>query len=325
VGIVSAEILGGSMAKSYRKVITRTEVPSKSKRDVWDKLAILSVPFASALIGGVGVWVTNSFNAASLEQQEIQTTAEREQRAADAQADRLQRAQQANDVRLISEAQQLEKLFAFVSSTDPQKREFGYQMFQALGREELAIRLIRIKDDRAGGIVFLKRLQRSPDAATRKSAGEAIDSLREVAERSDFAKSRGIDNSMSPEYLEAFRLLNTSIIAPIESHFRKKVNIMSAFRSVALNKATGGRIATQHSKGEAVDITLDGIAVESLACWVAENLEFDQLILEPQPFGSFRPKPVSLHISYVSKGNRKRMLNMKCEGLPSGSESNLNP
>jgi len=55
-----------------------------------------------------------------------------------------------------------------------------------------------------------------------------------------------------------------------------------------------------------VDIECPGTANEIVAQWIADNLEFDQLILEFAEKGI--PDAGWVHVSYVSEGNRKQIL-----------------
>jgi hypothetical protein len=66
-----------------------------------------------------------------------------------------------------------------------------------------------------------------------------------------------------------------------------------------LNAAVGGVPDSQHLNGEAVDIVVPD--KEVVAQWIIDNLDFDQLIIEP----------TWLHISYKKNGNRKEVLNYK--------------
>ena len=70
----------------------------------------------------------------------------------------------------------------------------------------------------------------------------------------------------------------------------------------ALNEAVGGSI--QHCKGE--EALTNGHANYDVAKWIADNLEFDQLILEFYTPGI--PDSGWVHVSYKTEGNRKSIL-----------------
>jgi zinc D-Ala-D-Ala carboxypeptidase len=127
--------------------------------------------------------------------------------------------------------------------------------------------------------------------------------------RSQTAKRRGIDNTPDGEHLEAAKKLAENIFQPIREYFGKPIFISSGYRSEALNKAIGGSATSQHSKGEAIDIDMDGHGKPTnteVFYYIKENLDFDQLIWE---FGDDE-NPDWVHVSYKKNGNRKQML--KC-------------
>jgi zinc D-Ala-D-Ala carboxypeptidase len=83
--------------------------------------------------------------------------------------------------------------------------------------------------------------------------------------------------------------------------------LSSGYRSVALNKAVGGSATSQHSKGEAIDIDMDGHKGPTNAevfNYIKENLNFDQLIWE---FGS-KTSPDWVHVSYKKGGPQRKQI-----------------
>jgi hypothetical protein len=126
--------------------------------------------------------------------------------------------------------------------------------------------------------------------------------------RSETAMRKRIDNTPSPAHIENLRKVCEKILEPVRNHFGKPVRINSGYRGPALNAAVGGSSKSQHCNGEAVDFEIDGLANPVLARWVADNCEFDQIILE---FYDPKEGPNSgwVHASYTSTGtNRKQTL-----------------
>ena len=76
--------------------------------------------------------------------------------------------------------------------------------------------------------------------------------------RSDAAKRHGIDNTPTDEHLENFKLLADKVFEPIREHFKTPIFISSGYRSEALNKFIKGSLSSQHCKGQAIDIDMDG-------------------------------------------------------------------
>ena len=126
--------------------------------------------------------------------------------------------------------------------------------------------------------------------------------------KSETAIRKRIDNTPNAEHANNLKLVCEKILEPVRNHFGKPVRINSGYRGPALNAAVGGSSKSQHCNGEAVDFEIDGLPNPDLAKWVAENCEFDQIILE---FYDPKEGPNSgwVHASISSKGaNRKQKL-----------------
>ena len=119
--------------------------------------------------------------------------------------------------------------------------------------------------------------------------------------RSDSAKRNGISNMPTPEHIENFKLLAENIFEPIREHFGVPIRISSGYRSKELNAKIGGSETSQHCKGQAVDIDMDGtsngVTNANVFNYIKDNLPFDQLIWE---FGS-DTNPDWVHVSYNVK------------------------
>lgn len=119
---------------------------------------------------------------------------------------------------------------------------------------------------------------------------------------SEFTRtSSSEDNTPNEEQIEAIRLLVEMILQPLRDLYGKPIKINSGFRSSAVNSAIGGVDSSQHSKGEAVDIT--GGSVEEnqiLFNLIVENFPFDQIIDE---FGMRW-----VHVSYRKNRLRRQKL-----------------
>lgn len=125
---------------------------------------------------------------------------------------------------------------------------------------------------------------------------------------SEMAIRKGIDNTPKIEHIEALRMVCLYILEPVRGHFKQPVIINSGYRGPGLNRAVGGSPKSQHCNGEAVDFEINGIPNPTVAQWIAQNREFDQLILE---FYNPKEGPNSgwVHCSYTTKRkNRKEIL-----------------
>ena len=104
-------------------------------------------------------------------------------------------------------------------------------------------------------------------------------SLEELT-RSATATKLGIDNKPDEEHLKNLQVVVDEIAQPLRDHFGKPVRINRGYRSPALNDAIGGSKKSQHSKGEALDLEIDGVSNMEVAGWITENCDYDQVILE---------------------------------------------
>ena len=98
--------------------------------------------------------------------------------------------------------------------------------------------------------------------------------------RSSTAMKIGIDNIPNDEHLKNLQVVVDEIAQPLRDHFGKPVRINSGYRSPALNDAIGGSKKSQHSKGEALDLEIDGVSNLEVADWITDNSDYDQVILE---------------------------------------------
>lgn len=123
--------------------------------------------------------------------------------------------------------------------------------------------------------------------------------------RSETAKRKGVSNEPTPEHLENFKKLAEHVFEPIRKHFGVPIHISSGYRSKALNAAVGGSATSQHCKGEAIDIDMDGssngVTNKMVFDYIKANIKFDQMIWE---FGTDNA-PDWVHVSYDSDGKQR--------------------
>ncbi len=81
--------------------------------------------------------------------------------------------------------------------------------------------------------------------------------------------------------------------------------INSGYRSPVLNKKIGGSNTSDHCKGMAADIVINGLDNYVLACFIKDNLKFKQVILE------FYNKTNNLGWVHISYDNN----DLKCQQL----------
>ena len=121
------------------------------------------------------------------------------------------------------------------------------------------------------------------------------------------ANRLGLANDPSDEHLASMELLAEKVFEPLREHVGHPIKINSFYRGPQLNKAIGGSIASQHCKGQAIDIddTYGHASNKAMYDWIKANLDYDQMIWE---FGTDQ-NPDWVHVSYVSpEENRNRCL-----------------
>ena len=113
---------------------------------------------------------------------------------------------------------------------------------------------------------------------------------------SDTAKARGISNKPNTEQIINLVYLAANVLEPLRVAMGEPIKIGSGFRCPALNKAVGGVGNSQHMKGQAADLCIDG-DIEKGKRWfnyIRLHLPFDQLIWEHNAKGSYW-----VHVSFV--------------------------
>ncbi|OYX62519.1 MAG: hypothetical protein B7Y88_14235 [Sphingomonadales bacterium 32-64-17] len=129
---------------------------------------------------------------------------------------------------------------------------------------------------------------------------------------SQTALRRGIDNTPNLKARMALQLLCVKVLEPVREHFRRPVVISSGYRSPALNRAIGGSTKSQHSKGEAADFEIPGVANFDVAQWMMRNLNYDQLILEFYTPGD--PNSGWIHVSFCEPYRNQELTAVRCDG-----------
>ena len=99
--------------------------------------------------------------------------------------------------------------------------------------------------------------------------------------RSETADAKGIDNRPSAVARENLEALVFNVLDPLREVFGKPIIVNSGYRSTLLNNILGGARSSQHTRGEAADITAEDVKDnKQLFEIIRENLPFDQLIWE---------------------------------------------
>lgn len=117
------------------------------------------------------------------------------------------------------------------------------------------------------------------------------------------AKAKGIKNVPDTESVVNLCALVHNVLQPLRDKYGKEVKIGSGYRCLALNKAVGGVSTSQHMKGQAADLCIDGDKSKGRK-WIdiiLKECDFDQLIWEHSKTGSYW-----VHVSYRNDGKNRR-------------------
>ena len=110
------------------------------------------------------------------------------------------------------------------------------------------------------------------------------------------AKAKGINNKPSVQQMINLVYLCSYVLEPLRVAMNEPIKIGSGFRCQALNKAVGGVYNSQHMKGQAADLCIDG-DIQKGRKWfnyIKNHLPFDQLIWEHNSKGTYW-----VHVSFV--------------------------
>lgn len=123
---------------------------------------------------------------------------------------------------------------------------------------------------------------------------------------SDTATRLGLDNTPNEAVTANLKTLAENILQPIREHYGKSVKVNSGYRAPEVNAAVGGSKTSDHCKGQAADIEINGVANGDLAQYIVDNYKFTQVILEFYTQGI--PDSGWVHVSYDAN-------DLKCQVL----------
>ena len=116
--------------------------------------------------------------------------------------------------------------------------------------------------------------------------------------------STGLDNTPSKGELANLEYLVNNVLDKVREIYGKPIKVNSGYRSKLVNKKVGGASNSQHTKGEAVDITGGNKTENKMIYEIIKNLgKYDQLINEYDYSW--------IHISYKNGNNRHQELSIK--------------
>ena len=120
------------------------------------------------------------------------------------------------------------------------------------------------------------------------------------------AKAKGISNNPGQTDIVNLCGLVHNILQPLRTAMGHAIKIGSGYRSLKLNKAVGGVSNSQHMRGEAADLCIDGDILKGKRWfeWIKAHCDFDQLIWEKNP----KTGNYWVHVSYRCDGRNRRQV-----------------
>lgn len=116
--------------------------------------------------------------------------------------------------------------------------------------------------------------------------------------QSDTAIRHNINNMPDINSLDCMLDLIYYVLQPLREKLGKPIIVTSGYRNSEVNKLVGGATNSQHTKGQAADIIVNGLSPQQLIDLIQKSgIEYDQLINEYDQW---------THISFVKGKNRKQ-------------------
>ena len=110
------------------------------------------------------------------------------------------------------------------------------------------------------------------------------------------AKARGIQNKPNAQQIISLVYLAAYVLEPLREAMHEPIPISSGFRCEQLNRAVGGVSNSQHMRGQAADLCINGDLKKGRKWfdYIKTHLNFDQLIWEHSSNGTYW-----VHVSFV--------------------------
>ena len=119
------------------------------------------------------------------------------------------------------------------------------------------------------------------------------------------ATAKGIKNNPGQTDIVNLCGLVHNVLQPLRTAMGHAIKIGSGYRSLKLNQAVGGVSNSQHMRGEAADLCIDGDIQKGKRWfdWIKAHCDYDQLIWEHNAKGSYW-----VHVSYRCDGRNRRQV-----------------
>lgn len=119
------------------------------------------------------------------------------------------------------------------------------------------------------------------------------------------ALRKDIENVATPDAIKNLEALCAHVLQPLRELLQKPIKILSGYRSPEVNDLVGGAHGSQHVKGQAADITVEGMTAQELFEFIDRNIAYDQLI---QEFNEW------VHVSWTIPPREQKLIATKVNG-----------
>ena len=145
------------------------------------------------------------------------------------------------------------------------------------------------------------RFIKTMEMATRISKNFTLEEMRDSAT----ARRLGIINAPGVDEVCAMCALVYHVLQPLRDAMQEPIKIGSGYRCSYLNSKVGGVPGSQHTKGQAADLCIDGDMKKGKRWfeWIKAHCQFDQLIWEHNAKGSYW-----VHVSYRADGKNRQQV-----------------
>jgi len=123
---------------------------------------------------------------------------------------------------------------------------------------------------------------------------------------SDSAVRLGLDNTPTAEVTENLKKL-AEFLEQVRTLLGKPIHVNSAYRSPEVNAHVGGKPTSQHCKGQAADIKVQGMTPDEVTkAIISSDLPYDQVIREFNTWThvSFAETPRKMALIIDKEGTR---------------------
>ena len=130
--------------------------------------------------------------------------------------------------------------------------------------------------------------------------------------KSNTAVRNGIQNVPTEVEIQRLVVLCDNVLQPLREDINKIVSVNSGFRCLKLNRKLKSGDDSDHVKGFAADVEINGMDNFELAEWIVRKYDYSQVILEFYSNDSGDdPNSGWIHVSYIPENLKREVLTIR--------------